>query len=74
MIKTNTLHHKNNPEINRPKSSKVDKWKNILSDIWKNRKKYEGEGVVIIPSGPNALLERLDLLVASREAGHRCRK
>ena len=31
---------------------------------------YEGEGVVVIPSDPNALLERLDLLLASQEAGH----
>ena len=30
----------------------------------------EGEGVVVIPSDPNALLERLDLLLASQEAGH----
>ena len=29
----------NNPEINRPKSSKGDKWNNILNDIWENRKK-----------------------------------
>ena len=32
--------------------------------------KYKGEGVVVIPSDPNALLERLDLLLASQEAGH----
>ena len=70
IIKTNTLHHKNNPETNRPKSNKGDKWNNILSDILKNRKKYEGEGVVVIPSDPNALLERLDLFLASKEAGH----
>ena len=30
----------------------------------------EGSGVVVIPSDPNALLERLDLLLASQEAGH----
>ena len=70
MIKTNALHHKNNPEINRPKSSRGDKWKDILSDIWKDIKKYEGKGVVVVPSNPNALLERLDLLLASQEAGH----
>ena len=70
MIKTNALHHKNNPEINRPKSSKGDKWNNILSAIWKNRKGYKGKGVIVILSDPNALLERLDLLLASREAGH----
>ena len=32
--------------------------------------KYEGKGVVVIPSDPNALLERLDLLLSSQEAGH----
>ena len=31
---------------------------------------YEGEGIVVIPSDPNALLERLDLLLASQKAGH----
>ena len=30
----------------------------------------KGSGVVVIPSDPNALLERLDLLLASKEAGH----
>ena len=33
-------------------------------------KEYEGKGVVVIPSDPNALLERLDLLLASQKAGH----
>ena len=44
--------------------------KKILGPIWHNREKYEGNGVVIIPSDPNALIERLDLLLASKEAGH----
>ena len=30
----------------------------------------KGSGVVVIPSDPNALLERLDLLLASKGAGH----
>ena len=34
------------------------------------KSKINGEGVVVIPSDPNALLERLDLLLASQEAGH----
>ena len=52
----------------------------ILSPIWfkkksriifpKKKEGYEGKGVVIIPSDPNALLERLDRLLASQEAGH----
>ena len=70
MLKTNALHHGNDPENKHPKSSKSYKWKRILSPIWENKKEYEGEGVVVIPSDPNALLERLDLLLASQEAGH----
>ena len=70
MLKTNTLHRDNNPDSNYPKSSKSYKWNTILKDIWDNRKEYEGSGVVVIPSDPNALLERLDLLLASQEAGH----
>ena len=35
-----------------------------------HRKEFEGKGVVIMPSDPNALLKKLDLLLASQEAGH----
>ena len=67
LLKTNALHDKydsNNPS---PRSSKGVKWKKILSPIWHGSKKVEG---VVIPSDPNALLERLDLLLSSQEAGH----
>ena len=76
MIKTNAIHKKNNPYNIRAKGNyRGAKWKNIVSPIWKEIMKnmgeeYEGEGVVVIPSDPNALLERLDLLLASQEAGH----
>ena len=70
MVKSNALRAGNDPESRKPKSSKSYKWKNILKDIWDNRLKYEGEGVTVIPSNPNALLERLDLLLASQAAGH----
>ena len=70
MVKTNALRVGNNPESKKPKSGKSDKWKYLLSEIWTNRKEYEGRGVVVIPSDPNALLERLDILLASQEAGH----
>ena len=80
MIMTNALHHGNNENNPHPKSSGGAKWK-LLSPIWyrkkgglytfpKKKEGYEGEGVVVIPSDPNALLERLDLLLASQEAGH----
>ena len=42
----------------------------LLSPIWHSRKEYEGQGGVVIPTDPNALLERLDLLLASKKAGH----
>ena len=70
MLKTNTLHRDNNPDSNYPESSRGQKWKRILKTIWDNREEYEGSGVLVIPSNPNALLERLDLLLASQEAGH----
>ena len=70
MVKTNALRVGNDPENKRPKSSKSYKWNTILKDIWGKRKEYEGSGVIVIPSDPNALLERLDLLLASQEAGH----
>ena len=73
MLKTNVLHRGDNPNNPNPKSNGGYKWVNILSPIWfskKPKKEYEGYGVVVIPSDPNALLERLDLLLASQEAGH----
>ena len=70
LIKANVLHRNFDPKNPNPRSSISEKWVNILSPIWHNREKYEGTGVVVIPSDPNALLERLDLLLASQEAGH----
>ena len=73
ILKTNVLHQGNNPSNPYPKSSKSYKWNNILKPIWDHREvrlSFEGEGVVIMSSDPNALLERLDLLLASQEAGH----
>ena len=75
MVKTNALHSGYDPKNSYPRSSRGDKW-NLIRNIWANRENikkkegYEGEGVVVIPSDPNALLERLDLLLASQEAGH----
>ena len=70
MVKTNALHRYNDSDSFWPRSNKSKKWNNILSIFWEKRKRYEGKGVVVIPSDPNALLERLDLLLASQEAGH----
>ena len=81
MIMTNALHRGNDEDNPHPKGSGSTKWRKLLSPIWyrkkggvytfpKKKEGYEGEGVVVIPSDPNALLERLDLLLASQEAGH----
>ena len=70
MVKSNTLHRNNNPKDLHSKSNRGYKWKNILKHIWDNRSEYTGKGLTVIPSDPNALLERLDLLLASQAAGH----
>ena len=81
MIMTNALHRNNDEDNPHPKGSGSNKWINLLSPIWyrnksgiyrfhKKKEGYEGKGVVVIPSDPNALLERLDLLLASQEAGN----
>ena len=69
MVKTNALYRNNNPKSSHPKSSRSDKW-NLIKYIWAKRGEYEESGVIVIPSDPNALLERIDLLLASQEAGH----
>ena len=74
MIKSNALRKNYDPTNNRPLSSVGYKWVNLLSEIWKNRhlfeEKTEGEGLTILPSDPNALIKRFDLLLASQNAGH----
>ena len=81
MIMTNALHRNNDEGNPHPKGSGSNKWKKLFSPIWfknkggvyrfsKKTEGYEGEVVVVIPSNPNALLERFDLLFASQEAGH----
>ena len=69
-LKTNILYRSKNPDRNYPKGSKSYKWTKTLKTIWNDRREYDGSGVVVIPSNPNALLERLELLLSSQEAGH----
>ena len=81
MIKTNSIYRNNDPTSINPKDNrKGSKWENFIRPIWddtreekewkKGKKGKEGSGVIVIPSNPNTLLERLDLLLASQEAGH----
>ena len=70
MINTNALKRDNDGESRTPKASKGWKWNNLLKGIWAKRGKYEGTGVVILPSDADALLDRLGLLFASKGAGN----
>ena len=84
LFKTNAMYQNFDPNNPYPRASRSYKWQNIVSLIWaektagkkigetsvKRVEKTDGKGVVVIPSDPNALLERLDLLLASQEAGH----
>ena len=76
LFKTNAINQDFDPNNPYPRASRSYKWQNIVSLIWAEKTagkafgKTAGKGVVVIPSDPNALLERLDLLLASQEAGH----
>ena len=82
VLLTNTAFRNNNPKNNNPKASKSPKWKNIISLIWEEIKKQKeeeeddpqpstsGTGLKILPSDPNALIDRFDLLFSSKKAGH----
>ena len=84
---TNAMKHNHNPKSTKPKSSKGQKYKEIIKPIWDDIYSgysylSSGNGVkrsettlsaaktTVIPSDPNALIERLDLLLASKRAGN----
>ena len=72
MVRSNAIRRNYDPTSTRPLSSPGYKWKKLISVIWRSKNMFltEGDGLVVLPSDPNALLERLDLLLASKEAGH----
>ena len=71
MINTISIYRNNDPNNKYPKGNRKGyKWNNVIKPIWDRRKDYQGRGVIVIPSDPSALLERLDLFLASQEAGH----
>ena len=84
LLLTNAIYQGNNPDTNKPKSNKSPKWKNIVKPIWEQIKKQKeeeeedddpqpstsGTGLKILPSDPNALIDRFDLLFSSKKAGH----
>ena len=68
LVATNAMRHENNP--NKPKSSRSEKWLKIIKPIWEASKGKIGEGVVVLPQAPNALVEMLSLRLASFQAGN----
>ena len=83
LVQTNTIYQGNNPNQNRAKSSGGDKWNKLISPVWEHireskkplkRKRRQqdptGSGLKILPSDPNALIDRFNLLFSSQKAGH----
>ena len=99
LIRSNALRRNYDPDNKRPLSSPGNKWKKLLSPIWKNKHLFKEEeeeeedddpqpstsgtglsvagpatlrskGLKILPSDPNALIDRFDLLFSSQKAGH----
>ena len=76
MHATNALMRNNDESENKPKGNKSWKWKHILKPIWNEKNLFTGNGItpsvpaIILPCDPIALVERLDILMASKAAGN----
>ena len=76
MHSTNALRRNNDESETKPKANKSWKWKHILILIWGEKDLYTGNGlipsvrVITLPCDPIALVERLDILMASKAAGN----
>ena len=75
MHSTNALRRNNDKSETKPKANQSWKWRHILKPIWDEKELYTGKDLtaalptIILPSDPNALVERLDILMASKAAG-----
>ena len=76
MHSTNALRRNTDESETKPKANKSWKWRHILKPIWDEKELYTGKGLtaahptIILPSDPIALVERLDILMASKAAGN----
>ena len=76
MHSTNALRKNNDESENKPKANRSWKWKHILKPIWNEKELYTGQDLtpldatIILLSDPVALVERLDILMASKAAGN----
>ena len=73
---TNALRRNNDESETKSKANKSWKWKHILKPIWDEKDLYIGNGLTlsvsttILPCDPIALVERSDILMASKAAGN----
>jgi len=69
---TSAMKRGNNPASNKSKSGKGYKYKVIIKPMWEDFYGTVGSGLktVVIPSSPDALVDRLQLLLASKAAGN----
>ena len=76
MHSTNALRRNYDESETKPKANRSWKWKHILKPIWDEKYRYTGKGItpsvpsIILPCDPIALVERLDILMASNAAGN----
>ena len=76
MHSTNALRRNNDENETKPKANKSWKWKHIFKSIWDAKNLHTGNGlipsvpVITLPCDPIALVERLDILMASKAAGN----
>ena len=76
MHSTNALRRNNDESETKPKANKSWKWKHILKPIWDEKDLYTGNGLtpsiptIILSCDPITLVERLDILMASKAAGN----
>ena len=76
MHSTNALRRNNDERETKPNASKSWKRKHILKPIWDEKDLYTGNSIaplvptIILSCHPIALVERLDILMASKAAGN----
>ena len=76
MHSTNAYRRNNNESEIKSKANKSWKWKHILKPIWNEKNLYTGNcstpsvPAIILPCDPISLVERLDILMASKAAGN----
>ena len=76
MHSTNALRRNNDERETKPKANKSWKWKHILKPIWDEKDLYTENGItpsvptIFLPCDPIALVERLDILMASKAVGN----